>query len=249
MESSLLGRRWTKAFLIPLLAIALTTRPVSAQEFKLHTTINAGEQVVSIAFSPDGTLLATGDANLTVKLWNVATGKEKATLIKATMPKVLKEGNSTVSRDTEGFSSLAFSPDGELLAAVSNKAMLRVWEVASGKERAACRPHNAGVSGVAFSPDGKLLVTGGQVNVIKPGQLLGWDGEVKLWDTATFKEKATLKPSQTTYVLCVAFSADGKLLAAGIQKDDLERVVVKWWDVATPKERAPLEGNGQYGIG
>src|SRR5439155_1748586 len=89
--------------------------------------------------------------------------------------------------------------------------------VGSGEMRTEVRAHNGGVFGVAFAPDGKLLATGGASNSFIPVDRSM--GQVKLWDAATLKEKTTLKPDATQIVLCVAFTGDGKLLAAGTQCD------------------------------
>lgn len=240
-----------KSYLMALLVLggsAVAISPAPAQDLKQRATINSDEQLLCLAFSPDGKLLATGDANLTVKLWDVTNGKEKRTLIKAKTPRtVTDEKLGTVVRDTEGFSSLAFSPDGKLLAAVSNKAKLRVWDVGTGEMRTEVRAHNGGVFGVAFSPDGKLLATGGAASAFIPVDQVR--GQVKLWDAATLKEKTALKPDQTQFVLCVAFSSDGKLLAAGTQNDGFkDHSMIKLWDVATGKEHATLKGKGEYEI-
>jgi WD40 repeat protein len=56
--------------------------------------------------------------------------------------------------------AVAFSPDGHLLATASEDQTARVWDAASGQERARIR-HHAAVAAVAFSPDGRLLATGG----------------------------------------------------------------------------------------
>jgi WD40 repeat protein len=238
-----------KPAFVAMLVGVLATAFARADGRKVQTTINAGEQILAIVFSPDGKLLATGDANLGIKLWDVARGKEKATLSKPDMPRTVKDKDlGTVVRDTEGYSSLAFSPDGKLLAAASNKGKLIVWELPAGKERTAFRPHTAGVTGVAFSPDGKLLATSGNLSAIRNGFLSAY-GEVKLWDATNFKEKAAVKLEGTMYALCVAFSGDAKLVAAGTQADDFDSAaVVELIDVATAKKRATLKGKGQYEI-
>jgi WD40 repeat protein len=68
---------------------------------------------------------------------------------------------------------LAFSPDGKLLASGSSDRTIKLWDVATGKERATLRGHAGEVSSVCFSPDGKVLASGGD------------DRTIKLWDVAT----------------------------------------------------------------
>jgi WD40 repeat protein len=93
-----------------------------------------------MVFSPDGKCLATGSDDKTIKLWNVESQKEIATL----------EGKSS------GIQSLAFSPDGKYL--VSGGTIIKLWSVESKKE-VNTLPGN-GSNAVAFSRDGKYLATG-----------------------------------------------------------------------------------------
>ena len=75
--------------------------------------------VSSVAFSPDGKTLASGSKDRTIKLWDVATGKEQATL----------KGHTGA-----GVVSVAFSPDGKTLASGSEDCTIKLWDVATGKE-------------------------------------------------------------------------------------------------------------------
>src|SRR2546422_1065184 len=80
--------------------------------------------------------------------------------------------------------SVAFSPDGKTLASGgggSGPGEIKLWDVATGKERAALKGHTRGVTSVAFSPDGKTLASGDD------------DQTIRLWDVQTCKEQATLK--------------------------------------------------------
>ena len=88
--------------------------PLSAQEPKLRDTYGHTDTVYSVAFSPDGKLLASvGDNDSTIKLWDVATGKERATL----------KGHK------HDVMSVAYSPDGKTLASGSADKTIKLWDV------------------------------------------------------------------------------------------------------------------------
>jgi RNA polymerase sigma factor (sigma-70 family) len=207
--------------------------------------------VWSVAYSPDGKTLASGSPDPTIKLWDVKTGKEQATL----------KGH------TDRVWSVSFSPDGKTLASGSWDQTIKLWEVATGKEQATLKGHTFAVLSVAYSPDGKTLASGCGDNTIKlwdvktgkeqatlKGDIFSvWsvayspDGKtlasgcgnntIKLWDVATGKERATFQ-GHTSSVRSVSFSPDGKTLASG--SDDK---TIKLWDVATGKEQATLKGH------
>ena len=149
----------------------------------------------SVAFSRDGKMLASGSKDATIKLWDVTTGKEQATL----------KGHM------DWVTSVAFSPNSKTLASGSRDRTIKLWNVATGKEQASLKGHTNVVFSVAFSPDGKTLASA------------SWDKTVKLWDVATAKERATLK-GHTRLVYSVAFSPDGKTLASGSLRQDDQAV-------------------------
>jgi len=183
-----------------------TSSPLSAQDPKLRATLKGTGAIYVVAFSLDGKTLASASSDMTIKLWDVATGKERRSL-----------GRNGVVR------SVAFSPDGRTLALASDEAV-NLWDVANGKEPATLDWHTA-VKAVAFSLDGKSLASA------------SGDKTVKLWDVANGKEQATLR-GHTQLVWSVAFSPDGKTLASASSD-----MTIKLWDVATGKERATLQGH------
>ncbi|MCI0464808.1 MAG: serine/threonine protein kinase, partial [Gemmataceae bacterium] len=148
--------------------------------------------VVNVTFSPEGQRLASASSDQTVKLWETATGKELRTL---------KGQTSRVTSVAfgSGVTSVAFSPDGQRLAAAGET--VRLWETATGKELLTLQGDPWPVLSVAFSLDGQRLASG------------SGDRTVKLWEAATGKELRTLQ-GHTGPVRSVAFSPDGLRLAS-----------------------------------
>jgi WD40 repeat protein len=142
--------------------------------------------VWSVAFSPDGSKLATGAYNRQAKIWDAGSGKELANL----------EGHKN------WVTAVAFSPDGATLATGSEDATIKLWDVATGKEKATLGGHGATVRAVLFADNGAALISASQ------------DKTIKLWDLAAGKEKATLNGHEDG-VFALALSADGKTLASG----------------------------------
>jgi WD40 repeat protein len=112
--------------------------------------------------------------------------------------------------------SVAFSPDGKTLACASLNS-IKLWDVASGKERASLNGHTDEVFSVAFSPDGKRLASASKHTV-------------KIWDVAT--GKASISREGSGFGPPLAFSPDGKILASGSLL----------WDVVSGRERPFLQG-------
>jgi WD40 repeat protein len=172
--------------------------------------IGHADPVWAVAFSPDGTLLASGPGNMqktqdpSLILWDIATGREIRRL----------EGSSCSTL------ALAFSPNGRLLASGSwTDTRARVWDVETG-EKLLDLPHKYAVEAIAFSRDGALLATG-------TGGGYPLAGEVKLWDVATGAEIRVLQ-GHTKAVNSLAFSPDGRLLASASDDEN-----VRLWMVGT----------------
>jgi WD40 repeat protein len=190
---------------------------------ELHTLKGHAFTVITLAFSPDGTTLASATGSWLpngapgeLKLWDMATGKERRAL--ARLPTIVI--------------ALAFSPDGNTLASASKT--VKLWDVATGSERMELQVNRDTTWSLAFAPDGKALATGvGQFEDKTPGAVV-------LWDLTTGKKRATLA-GHFGMISCVGFTPDGKTLASADSRGTL-----KLWDVATTRERATIHNPNSY---
>lgn len=143
-------------------------------------------QVLTLAFSADGTRLASGSKDTTVRLWDT-TGTEA--------PMLLQGHQGWIN-------ALAFSPDGSLLASGDTDTAVHVWDTTSGALLATFPGHLSGVVALRFSPDGRTVASGSV------------DGTVRFWNIETQEALPMHITGHTESVKAVAFFTDGSRLAS-----------------------------------
>ena len=150
-----------------------------------------GDYGHTVAFSPDGTLLATAFSTKVI-VWDAFTGQKRFSL-----PGVLA---GTISR-------ISFSPDGKRLAVANMDGVPKVWDLSTRTEVFALIGHEQLCEGIAYSPDGRKLATGDMAGVIK------------IWDAKSGKGLLTLR--QNGVIRSVAFSPDSTRLASANEDGSL----------------------------
>jgi WD40 repeat protein len=158
------------------------------------------EPICSVAFSPDGCLIASGGSDKMLRLWRVPTGE------------VVME----LAGHGHDVNSVAFSPDGSrLCSGSSNEAVMRVWDAKTGQSLQAHRRQGGVLAApIVFSPDGGLIASAQQ------------DRTLCLWDVEAGTPLKTLE-GHDSWAESLAFSPDGSILASG------DATTVRLWDHAT----------------
>jgi WD40 repeat protein len=177
------------------------------------------DYVVTVALDPESKALATGSYDHTARIWDVATRQSRF---------VLRGHRGAVM-------SVAFSPDGQTLATGSIDGTVRLWNAKTGKLQKTLTGHKSWVNCVVFHPGGKLLASGSS------------DGTIRVWPlneaagagrrSAGGDNVVSLRATKAE-VRSIAFSRDGKHLAAGLRYG-----VIKLWDTADWKERLEFKGH------
>jgi WD40 repeat protein len=229
------------------LAVMTSSKPTAT--FEGHT----GE-VNDVILSPDGKTIASCSNDGTVKTWDVASRKERATLQHNACSVAFSPDSKTLAtgggvdgklklwdvntgkiqaifQDGSWMMSIAFSPDGRTLA--SGNGSIRLWDIATGIKRTTLKDPQWDdgddlLNSLTFSPDGKNLALGSQA------------GRIMLWGLNRDGKRMTLDEDLSPGT-CLAFSHDGKTLASGNRG-----TILRLWDVGTGQETTTFQGHDYH---
>jgi WD40 repeat protein/class 3 adenylate cyclase len=242
------------------LSVARTGEAESAlhsavQALRVHLTLPHEGEALAVAYTADGTRLATTSGEGTVRLWDAATGQELFSFFvpRAGRIRFNREGNrlaigfadnsgdyagiwdaatgeqlTALSGHTGYIQDLEFSPDGTLLATASEDHTAKVWDLASGKELFTFSGYTDIVDSVEFSPDGTLLAVS------------GWEQKTIIWDLVTGRKQLTL-PGQLMWQ-GNSYTPDGQQIVTLNDK-----APARMWDAATGQELLSISGPIGYG--
>lgn len=181
---------------------------LDATDGSVLATVDTNSYLTALAFSPDGSILATGHSDDSIKLWtldDIMSGTATATLA----------GHTNDPR------TLAFSPDGSVLASGSDDDTVRLWDVVGGSELIQIAA-GVDINVLQFTPDGSLLVTGDD------------NGIVTVWDAATGEALTKFEEGKHTQaVISIDVSPDGTLVASGSWDDD-----IRVWDIVAGEQKS-----------
>jgi WD40 repeat protein len=221
------------------------------KENDVSKVVYHSEQVMSVAFSPDRKLVASGNIDETIRVFDLISGKEIRSIsnvgeipvsvdfsfdgcwIAATGPdnKIIiwdiASGNVVRTfQDNTGISVLSFSPDGQWIASANLDREITLWNLQTGKAVRHPAGREGSITCLSFSFDGRLLASGGT------------DSTLFIWDMRSGHQLQELR-GHNGPVTSVSFSPDGVVLASGSADQHL-----RIWDVSSGKEQITIESDG-----
>lgn len=222
----------------------------AAEKPELFVQMGHSGKVTSVAISPDGKYALSGAEDYTLKLWEIATGREIRTF----------KGH------TDWVYAVAISPDGRQALSGGKDDTVRLWDLATGTEIRTFR--GVWVNCVAFSADGRQILSGSANDTLhiwdaatgaeirqstgQPAETIAftaggrlalsanWDNSLKIWDPASGKELRTFK-GHAERVTAAAVSADGRYALSG-SKDK----TVRLWEMDTGKAIRTFKGHSDF---
>lgn len=226
--------------------ISVTTFGVDRHGGHLVTTLTGHEnKVISVAYSPDGFLLASGSRDGTVRIWDTRTGEEALAPLQSNDGRVLSVSFSPngllVISGGEGkvvhvwsastgravlpplngqsgwIRSVAFSPNGRLIVSGYDDKNVRLWSAETGIQVFVLTGHKNPINEIAFSPDGRLIASASK------------DKTIRLWNRDTGKAVGNSLADLEVEISCLIFSPNGEWLATGSQDTKQVRI----WDLKT----------------
>ncbi|MEH2376853.1 serine/threonine-protein kinase [Nostoc sp.] len=225
---------------------------ITLGKVSLANTLQGHENsVLSVAISPDSKTIASSGDDRTIKLWNLATGKQISslngysqqvnvvvispdgkTLVSGSNDNTIKIWNlatrkliRTLDGHSDSVHALAISADSETLVSGSDDKTIKIWDLATGEQIRTLVGHTFWVRSLAISPDGLILASG------------SFDKTIKIWNLTKGYSIRTLEGNFQT-VTAVAISPDGKTLASASRDR-----TIKLWNLVTGREIRTLAGH------
>lgn len=147
---------------------------------------NVDREIWSVAFSPDGTTVATGSFDNSVRIWNTEDSKIKTTL----------KGHN------EWILSVAFSRNGDVLASGDAEGIIKLWDITTEQELNTLKGHTSGICALTYSPDGKSLASG------------SYDGTIRFWNYNTGKLISNFTTDHKKWITQLAFTDEDTILTS-----------------------------------
>jgi WD40 repeat protein len=208
---------------------------VNDKTVMLAQLLEADDEVLCIALSPDAKQIASGGCDRLVNIWDISAGVDKAKLV-----------GTPIENHADWVFGVAFSPDGKKLFTASRDKTAKLWDITAKESVLTFPEHNNTVYGVLPTTDGKTGISAGEDNQLRQWDIAGGragktkknvahgkavlklalvpgkplvlscsaDATARVWNRETLAPAGTLS-GFTDHVYAVAGSPDGTLVAAG----------------------------------